>query len=59
MVGDNTARAQAFEAEDLDTIQSPLSLQNIGRLADDGRFDSAVTGGSKQLTSKSTYRIRF
>ena len=32
IIGDNTARAQAFEAGDLDAIQSPLSPQDIARL---------------------------
>ena len=32
VIGDNTARAQAFEAKDLDLIQSPLSPQDIQRL---------------------------
>ena len=45
VVGDNTARAQAFEAGDLDIIQSPLSPQDIGRLADDDRFQNAIMGG--------------
>jgi peptide/nickel transport system substrate-binding protein len=38
VVPDNTARAQAFEAGDLDLIQSPLSPQDIGRLSADARF---------------------
>ena len=45
VVGDNTARAQAFEAGDLDIIQSPLSPQDIGRLVADDRFGNAVMGG--------------
>ncbi len=45
VVGDNTARAQAFEAGDLDIIQSPLSPQDIGRLAGDDRFSNAIMGG--------------
>jgi len=38
VVPDNTARAQAFEAGDLDLIQSPLSPQDIRRLSADSRF---------------------
>ncbi|MGH9333511.1 MAG: ABC transporter substrate-binding protein, partial [Vicinamibacteria bacterium] len=38
IVPDNTARAQAFEAGDLDLIQSPLSPQDIRRLSEDGPF---------------------
>lgn len=45
MVGDNTTRAQAFEAGDLDIIQSPLSPQDITRLAVDDRFRSSIMGG--------------
>ena len=45
VVGDNTARAQAFEAGDLDIIQSPLSPQDIGRLAGDSRFQNEIMGG--------------
>ncbi len=45
VVGDNTARAQAFEAGDLDIIQSPLSPQDIGRLAEDSRFRNEIMGG--------------
>ena len=45
VVGDNTARAQAFEAGDLDIIQSPLSPQDITRLAADDRFESSIMGG--------------
>lgn len=45
VVGDNTARAQAFEAGDLDIIQSPLSPQDIGRLVANNRFQNAVLGG--------------
>jgi len=40
VVPDNTARAQAFEAGDLDLIQSPLASQDIRRLAEDPRFES-------------------
>ena len=45
VVGDNTARAQAFEAGDLDIIQSPLSPQDIGRLVADSRFQHSIMGG--------------
>lgn len=45
VVSDNTARAQALEAGDLDLIQSPLSPQDINRLAGDDRFDNTITAG--------------
>lgn len=45
VVPDNTARAQAFEAGDLDLIQSPLSPQDVSRLTSDDRFESFVTDG--------------
>jgi peptide/nickel transport system substrate-binding protein len=45
VVADNTARAQAFEAGDLDVIQSPLSPQDIRRLASDARFRSLTASG--------------
>ena len=45
IVSDNSARAQAFEAGDLDAIQSPLSPQDIQRLAADSRFGNVVTSG--------------
>ena len=45
VVPDNTARAQAFEAGDLDIIQSPLSPPDIRRLAEDDQFESAIMGG--------------
>lgn len=45
IVGDNSARAQAFEAGDLDVIQSPLSPNDIQRLAADGRFGNAIMAG--------------
>ena len=45
IVGDNTARAQAFEAGDLDIIQPPLSPQDIGRLLAEGSFNGTVQGG--------------
>ncbi|PSM16250.1 ABC transporter substrate-binding protein [Nitratireductor sp. StC3] len=37
-LGDNTARAQALEAGDLDMIMTPLSPDDVERLADDERF---------------------
>ena len=40
VVPDNTARAQAFEAGDLDLIQSPLAPNDIRRLSEDPRFES-------------------
>jgi peptide/nickel transport system substrate-binding protein len=45
IIGDNTARAQAFEAGDLDVIQSPLSPGDIQRLAQDDRFGNVITAG--------------
>lgn len=45
VVGDNTARAQAFEAGDLDLIQSPLSPRDIQRLAADKKYGSAIIPG--------------
>lgn len=45
IIGDNSARAQAFEAGDLDIIQSPLSPQDIQRLANDDRFGNAIMAG--------------
>jgi peptide/nickel transport system substrate-binding protein len=38
IVGDNTARAQALEAGDLDFINSPLSPQDVQRLLADPKF---------------------
>jgi peptide/nickel transport system substrate-binding protein len=38
VVPDNTARAQALEAGDLDVIMSPLSPQDVSRLTGDRRF---------------------
>jgi peptide/nickel transport system substrate-binding protein len=46
IVPDNTARAQAFEAGDLDVIQSPLSPQDIGRLSADPRFQAHSESGA-------------
>jgi peptide/nickel transport system substrate-binding protein len=46
VVPDNTARAQAFEAGDLDLIQSPLSPQDIHRLSKDARFRAQVESGT-------------
>lgn len=45
IIGDNSARAQAFEAGDLDVIQSPLSPQDIQRLANDSRFGNSIVAG--------------
>ncbi|MGO4837748.1 ABC transporter substrate-binding protein, partial [Rhizobiaceae sp. 2RAB30] len=45
VIGDNSARAQAFEAGDLDVIQSPLSPQDIERLKGDSRFGNVITSG--------------
>ena len=45
VIGDNTARAQALEAGDLDFIQSPLSPQDIKRLSGNAKFGKAVTSG--------------
>lgn len=38
VVPDNTARAQALESGDLDVVMSPLSPQDVHRLAGDKRF---------------------
>jgi peptide/nickel transport system substrate-binding protein len=38
VVGDNTARAQALEAGDLDFINSPLSPQDVHRLLGESKF---------------------
>ncbi len=46
VVPDNTARAQAFEAGDLDLIQSPLSPQDIRRLSADPRFKGYFESGA-------------
>ncbi|HEY7696859.1 MAG TPA: ABC transporter substrate-binding protein, partial [Vicinamibacteria bacterium] len=45
IVPDNTARAQAFEAGDLDVIQSPLSPQDVRRLSADPRFVARLESG--------------
>lgn len=45
VISDNTARAQAFEAKDLDFIQSPLSPQDIKRLQANANFGNAITSG--------------
>lgn len=45
IIGDNSARAQAFEAGDLDVIQSPLSPNDIKRLAADDRFGNTIMAG--------------
>jgi peptide/nickel transport system substrate-binding protein len=45
LVPDNTARAQAFEAGDLDIIMSPLSPQDVNRLAGEKRFTHVALPG--------------
>ncbi len=45
LVPDNTARAQAFEAGDLDIIMSPLSPQDIERLTRNERFRHELRPG--------------
>ncbi len=45
VVPDNTARAQAFEAGDLDIIQSPLAPRDVRRLVESGRFASWIRPG--------------
>lgn len=45
VIGDNSARAQAFEAGDLDVIQSPLSPQDVTRLTADDRFNNVTMAG--------------
>ena len=45
VVADNTSRAQAFEAGDLDIIQSPLSPQDIQRLAEKDDIGKSIMGG--------------
>ncbi len=45
IVADNTARAQAFEAGDLDIIQPPLSPQDIERLLAEEQYNGTVRGG--------------
>lgn len=45
VVPDNTARAQAFEAGDLDLIQSPLAPQDVRRLSRRERFLHRVMPG--------------
>ena len=45
IIGDGSARAQAFEAGDLDIIQSPLAPQDIKRLQEDKRFGAVVQPG--------------
>jgi len=45
IIGDGSARAQAFEAGDLDAIQSPLAPQDITRLEADSRFGHAIQAG--------------
>ncbi len=45
VVGDNTARAQALEAGDLDYICSPLSPQDVQRLMSNAKFEHVNTSG--------------
>lgn len=45
IIGDNSARSQAFEAGDLDVIQSPLPPQDIERLKNDDRFGNVIMAG--------------
>lgn len=45
VVGDNSARAQAFEAGDLDVIQSPLSPNDIQRFSEDDSVGSEILAG--------------
>jgi peptide/nickel transport system substrate-binding protein len=45
IIGDNTARAQAFEAGDLDLIQSPLSPQDIRRLERSDKWNKSISAG--------------
>ncbi len=45
LIPDNSARAQAFEAGDLNVIQSPLSPQDINRLAADDRYGNVIIPG--------------
>ena len=46
LVPDNTARTQAFEAGDLDLIQSPLGPQDVLRLSEYDRFVKHVQLGN-------------
>ena len=45
VVPDNTSRAQAFEAGDLDIIQSPLAPQDVARLSRQEQFQRRVMPG--------------
>lgn len=45
LVADNTARAQALEAGDLEMIQSPLSPQDIKRLQGNDKFANSIQSG--------------
>jgi len=45
IVGDNTARAQALEAGDLDFINSPLSPQDVHRLLGETKFSHVDMAG--------------
>lgn len=46
VVPDNTARAQALEAGDLDFIQSPLSPQDLKRLEGEPQFKTVLMTGT-------------
>jgi peptide/nickel transport system substrate-binding protein len=45
IMADIDAEAKAFEAGELDVIQSPLSPQEIGRLAADDKYDRVISAG--------------
>lgn len=45
VIGDNVARAQAFEAGDIAFIQSPLAPQDVKRLAADPKYGNAIASG--------------
>jgi peptide/nickel transport system substrate-binding protein len=45
IIGDNTARAQALEAGNLDFIQSPLSPQDVLRLKSNSKFGNLIGSG--------------
>ena len=56
VIGDNTARAQAFEAKDLDLIQSPLSPQDIKRLQGNSAFTRRHHLGPRRHLSQLQHR---
>jgi peptide/nickel transport system substrate-binding protein len=58
VVPDNTARAQALEAGDLDLVMSPLSPQDVSRLGADRRFDTCICPAFRSPTLTSTVVIR-